>query len=107
MSQAITEIRIKLDTGKELTLNPMEARQMFVELGRLFDQAGEIPSVFTIKAIEPVYIHTPIFIEKCPETPNWPTPWEITWAGPEYAPACGIAPTLLAIGYPSLPEWTS
>lgn len=105
---AITEIKIKLDSGKEVSLNPSEARQLFAELRMLFEIAGETPRAVAVPENVYPYSHQPIFIERLPgPCPYHPTPWEITWGGPEYAPSCCAAPTLLAIGRPSLPEWTS
>lgn len=95
METIITDLKVKLSTGKELSLTAQEARELHAELKKLFQLAPSDP-YYPVSPVTPSWPVVPIIVEQ--PCPKWPNYWEVTYGTPDQQPMCGISNTTLFIG---------
>lgn len=95
METIITDLNVKLSTGKILGLTAQEARELHAELKKLFELAEpQLPPMLpALWPSNPIVVPVP---QPC--CPPFPPYWEVTYGTTSREPACGISNTTLFIG---------
>jgi len=95
MSLIITEIKVKLASGKTLELTPAEARELHGELRKLFELEEPVVPLSPFFP-NPTYPPYPIVIERCPDTQSPFAPWAVTYNSNDFS--CEATQSVLLIG---------